>query len=659
MADDKKDKNVKKEKIIGIDLGTSNSAASILIGGKAEMIPAAEGVSLGGKAFPSYIAFTKDGQRLVGEPARRQAVQNPDRTVRAIKRKMGTSHRVKIDNKEYSPEELSSMILQKIKLDAEAYLGEKIEKAVITVPAYFNDSQRTATKNAGKIAGLEVVRIINEPTAACLAYGLDKAGEKSLKIAVLDEGGGTFDVTLMSMGEGVFEVISTSGDTALGGTDMDKAVQDWIVAEFRKQTGQDLTKDHQAMMRVLEAAEKAKIELSSVFTTRINLPFITAGPEGPLHLDLELTRSKLEELVDPIVKRLIPPMERALKDSGLQRNQIDRIIMIGGPSRMPIVQKIYADFFGKKPLLTVDPMEAVAQGAAIQGAILSGEVKDLLLLDVTPLTLSVETLGGVATAIIERNTTIPVEKAKVFSTAVDNQPGVEIHVLQGERPMAKDNISLGIFHLDGIPPAPRGVPQVEVKFSIDANGILQVTAKDLGTNKSQSITISGASKLSEEEIKRKIDDARKFEEEDKKTRENIETRNKAESMSYQIEKMLKDYGDKLDESTRNVILKDIEDVRDALKKENNFDDIKAKSAKLEQDAQKLGEAVYKQQQAAGAANAAQQAAQGFQGAPGAGPQGEPDYSGFGNAGGATYDSGKKKDKKKVVDVDWEDEDKKK
>ncbi|MHA1647935.1 MAG: molecular chaperone DnaK, partial [Promethearchaeota archaeon] len=523
-----KEKSKKKEKILGIDLGTSNSAAAVLIGGKPEIIPAAEGVSIGGKAFPSYVAFTKDGTRLIGEPARRQAVSNPERTIRKIKRKMGTQFKVKIDDKEYSPEEISSMILQKIKNDSESYLGESIAKAVITVPAYFNDSQRTATKDAGRIAGLDVVRIINEPTAACLAYGLDKGDHKSQKIAVLDLGGGTFDVTLMEMGDGVFEVLSTSGDTSLGGTDMDEAVKKWIVKEFKRQTDVDLSDNSQAMMRIIEAAEKAKIELSNTFSTQINLPFIAMGKDGqPLSLDLELSRSKLEELIQPILARLQPPMEKALRDSKLAINQIDRIIMVGGPSRMPIVMNKYKEFFGKEPEKGIDPMEAVAKGAAIQAGVLSGEVEDILLLDVTPLSLSIETLGGVATPLIERNTTIPVERSKVFSTATDNQPSVEINVLQGERPMAQDNISLGRFHLDGIPPAPRGTPQIEVKFTIDANGIVQVTAKDLGTNREQSITITGQSSLSEEEIQRKIHEAETHADEDEKIRKNIELRNEA------------------------------------------------------------------------------------------------------------------------------------
>lgn len=653
MTDEKK--KVRKEKILGIDLGTSNSAAAVMIGGKPEMIPAAEGVSLGGKAFPSYVAFLKDGTRLVGEPARRQAISNPDRTIRKIKRKMGTNEKIRIDNKEYTPEEISAMILQKIKKDAEDYLGETIEKAVITVPAYFNDSQRTATKDAGRIAGLDVVRIINEPTAACIAYGLDKTDQGSMKVAVLDLGGGTFDVTIMEMGEGVFEVLSTSGDTALGGTDMDEVVKEWIVNEFKKQTDVDITNDSQAMMRVIDAAEKAKIELSTTYSTRINLPFIAMGKDGqPLSLDLELTRAKFEELIDPILNRLIPPMERALRDSKLKKSDIKKIIMVGGPSRMPSVQKVYEDFFGRKPEKGIDPMECVAQGAAVQGGVLSGEVEDLLLLDVTPLTLSIETLGGVATPLIERNTTIPVERSKIFSTATDNQPSVEIHVIQGERPMAKDNITLGRFHLDGIPPAPRGVPQIEVTFSIDQNGIVHVKAKDLGTGKEQSITITGQSKLSEEEIQAKIREAEKHAEEDKKVREQIETKNEADALAFQAEKMMKDHADKLDDDLRNNLVRAIDEVKDALKADN-INRIKEAKTSLEEQLHKFAEKIYAQGGAPGgmggmggmdpaqAAKFAQQAAQGG--------------AGFGNQGGATYEepSNPGKEKKKVVDVEWEDE----
>lgn len=575
---------------------------------------------------------------------------------------MGTNFKVKIDAKEYSPEEISSMILQKIKNDSEAYIGESIGKAVITVPAYFNDAQRTATKDAGRIAGLEVVRIINEPTAACLAYGLDKGDHKAQKIAVLDLGGGTFDVTLMEMGDGVFEVLSTSGDTALGGTDMDEVVKDWIVKEFKRQTDVDLTTNSQAMMRIIEAAEKAKIELSNTFSTQINLPFIAMGKDGqPLSVDLELTRSKMVELIQPILARLHPPMEKALRDSKLSRNQINRIIMVGGPSRMPSVMKNYKDFFGREPEKGVDPMEAVAKGAAIQAGVLSGEVEDLLLLDVTPLSLSIETLGGVATPLIERNTTIPVERSKVFSTATDNQPSVEINVLQGERPMAQDNISLGRFHLDGIPPAPRGTPQIEVKFSIDANGIVQVTAKDLGTNREQSITITGQSSLSEEEIQRKIHEAEEHADEDEKIRKNIELRNEADGMAFQAKKMMEEHTDKLDDDLKNDLVKAMDEVNDAVKGDD-MTRIKTAKDDLEKHLHKLAEKIYATGGAQGgapggmggmtpeqAAQFAQQAAQAQKGAqPGAG-------AGYSSQGGATYDTGKKDKKKKVVDVDWEEE----
>ncbi|MHA1821023.1 MAG: molecular chaperone DnaK [Promethearchaeota archaeon] len=651
MADEKPKK---KEKIIGIDLGTSNSAAAVMIGGRPEVIPSAEGMTLGGKAFPSVVAFTKDGQRLVGEPARRQAISNPDRTIRKIKRKMGTNYKVKIDDKEYTPQEISAMILQKIKKDAEAYLGEPIKKAVITVPAYFNDAQRTATKDAGRIAGLDVVRIINEPTAACLAYGLDKSDQKSLKICVLDLGGGTFDVTVMEMGEGVFEVISTSGDTALGGTDMDEALVKYLIEEFRKQTNVDISNDSTARMRVLEAAEKAKIELSSIFTTRVNLPFIAQNESGPLHMDIEITRAKLEELIDPILKRLIPPMHRALEDAKLSPNQIDKVILVGGPTRMPSVRETFRKFFGREPERGIDPMECVSIGAAIQGAIIAGEIDDILLLDVTPLTLGIETLGGVMTPLIERNTTIPCERSKIFSTASDNQTAVEIHVLQGERPMAKDNLSLGKFRLEGIPPAPRGVPQIEVKFSIDANGIVHVTAKDLGTGKAQSITIEGNKGLSEDQINKMIEDAKRYEEQDKQIREKIEAKNQAEAMVYQTEKLMKDNPDKLDDTIKQKLLDGINEVKDAIKSDN-LNSIKKSMENLEKALHEFSMKLYGQ---------AGGAAQGMGGMGGMGGAAGFDPNQFMNAAqnaasGANTDNSSKKGesskKKKAVDVDWEEE----
>lgn len=592
-------------KIIGIDLGTSNTAAAVMEGGKVTIIPSAEGTSVGGKAFPSYVAFTKDGQMLVGEPARRQAVANPEGTVFAFKRKMGSDHKYKIAGKEFTPQQLSAFLLQKVKRDAEAFLGEKVEKAVITVPAYFNDNQRQATKDAGTIAGLEVVRLVNEPTAAALAYGLDKQG-RDQKIMVFDLGGGTLDVTIMELGkEGTFDVISTSGDTQLGGTDMDNALIDYITDEFRKDTGIDLKKDHTSMQRIKEAAEKAKIELSTVLETEINLPFISADASGPKHLAMKLTRSKLESLVEPIVKRCQKSIDTALEDAKLKTSDISKIILVGGPTRMPIVQKFVEDYVGKKIERGIDPMECVSSGAAIQAAVLTGEVKDVLLLDVTPLSLGIETLGGVMTRLIEKNTTIPVKKTQVFSTAADNQPAVTIHVLQGERSMAKDNVSLGKFDLDGIPPAPRGVPQIEVTFDIDANGILQVSAKDLGTGKAQHITISAPNKLSKEEIEKFIKEAEKFAEEDKKHKEKIETKNEADSFVYATEKALKEHGDKVSQDERLSVERALNDLKEALKGDD-IEKIKKTKEELIKVSQKLGEAVYKaSQQKASSTNADQ------------------------------------------------------
>jgi molecular chaperone DnaK len=591
------------EKIIGIDLGTSNSAAAVVEGGKPTIIPSAEGTTVGGKAFPSIVAFGAKDELLVGEPARRQAVSNPEKTIAGAKRKMGTSHKYKISEKEYTPEQISAFILQKIKKDAESYLGERIEKAVITVPAYFDDAQRQvpayfddaqrqATKDAGEIAGLKVLRLINEPTAACLAYGVDKAGKEE-KILVFDFGGGTLDVTIMEFGEGVFEVLSTFGDTQLGGRDMDEILLNYIVEQFKNDTGIDLTQDKMAIERLNEAAEKAKIELSSTLETDINLPFITADSSGPKHLTMKITRAKLEELVKDIIEKCRNPLENVLKDAKLTPNDITKIILVGGPTRMPIVQKFVEDYIGKKIERGIDPMECVAMGAAVQAGVLTGEVKDVLLLDVTPLTLGIETLGGVRTSLIERNTTVPASKTQVFSTAADSQTSVEIHVLQGEREMAGDNKTLGRFLLDGIPPAPRGMPQVEVVFDINADGILTVTAKDKATEKSQHITIKDSSRLNKDEIEKMKKEAEAHSADDRKKKDLIDARNVADTLIYSTEKTLRDAKDKVKEENK----KEVEEKIAGLKKTKDSDDIEAikkSSDELSQAIQKIGAELYQQ-----------------------------------------------------------------
>jgi len=594
-------------KIIGIDLGTSNSAASVMEAGKPVIIPSAEGASVGGKAFPSYVAFTKEGQLLVGEPARRQAVTNPDGTVFEVKRKMGTSFKYNINGKDYTPEQISAFILQKIKKDAETFLGAPVTKAVVTVPAYFDDAQRQATKNAGEIAGLEVVRVINEPTAAAFAYGLDKTSAKDQKILVFDLGGGTLDVTIMDFSEvdnqATFEVKSTSGDTALGGKDMDKVLIDYLVAAFKAESGVDVSGDKMAMNRVREAAEKAKIELSTTMETDINLPFITADANGPKHFQLKVTRAKLEELIKPLLEKMRKPVEQALNDAKLTPQQIDKIILIGGPTRMPSVKKFVETYVGKQVEGGIDPMEAVAKGAAIQADILAAKSegrepgKEILLLDVTPLTLGLETLGGVRTPLIDRNTTIPTSKSQTFSTAADNQTSVEIHVLQGEREFAKDNKTLGNFILDGIPPAPRGIPQVEVTFDIDANGILSVHAKDKATGKENKITIQGSSNLKKDEIERMKKEAEAHAEEDRKRKETVEMRNQADTLISVSEKTLKDAGDKAKAEDRTSVEEKIKALKE-VKDKDDVDALKKAMDALSEAIQKVGAAMYEAQKPA-------------------------------------------------------------
>ena len=580
-------------KIIGIDLGTTNSCVSVMEGGEAVVIPNAEGA----RTTPSVVAFSKDGERMIGQVAKRQAVTNADRTIISIKRHMGTDYRVNIDGKPYSPQEISAMILQKLKADAEAYLGQPVNQAVITVPAYFSDSQRQATKDAGKIAGLEVLRIINEPTAAALAYGVDKESEQ--KIMVYDLGGGTFDVSILDIGEGVLEVLSTAGDTHLGGDDFDQRIIDWMVDEFKKSNGIDLSNDRMAMQRLKEAAEKAKIELSGMSQTSINQPYITADATGPKHLELTLTRAKFNELTADLVDRTMTPVRKALQDAGLRASDLKKVLMVGGSTRIPAVYDAVKKELNCEPFKGINPDECVAVGAAIQGGVLQGDVKGLLLLDVTPLSLGIETLGGVCTKIIERNTTIPTHKSQVFSTAADNQPSVEINVLQGEREFARDNKSLGVFHLDGIAPAPRGVPQIEVTFDIDANGIVKVSAKDLGTGKEQNITITASTNMSKDDIDKAVKEAEQFAADDKKKREEVDIRNGADQMVFQTEKMLKENGDKMPADVKSEAEAKLAELKTAVQS-GSIDDIKAKQDALSHVFEKMYQAAAAAQQAAGA-----------------------------------------------------------
>lgn len=626
-------------KVIGIDLGTTNSCVAVMEGGEPTVITNAEG----NRTTPSVVGFAKNGERLVGETAKRQAVTNPDRTITSIKRHMGESYTVEIDGKKYTPQDISAMILAKLKTDAESYLGEKVNEAVITVPAYFSDAQKQATKDAGKIAGLEVKRIINEPTAASLSYGLDKE-EGSHKILVYDLGGGTFDVSILELGDGVFEVLATNGDTHLGGDDFDNALMNFIADSFGKENGIDLRKDNMALQRLKEAAEKAKKELSSAQTTNVNLPFITVSDAGPLHLNMDISRAKYDQLTADLVNRTVEPIKKAMADAGVTNSDIDKVILVGGSTRGPAVQEAVKKVTGKDPFKGINPDECVAVGAAIQAAVLTGEVNDVLLLDVTPLSLSIETMGGIATKLIERNTTIPTKKSQIFSTAADNQTAVDIHVMQGERDMAAGNITLGRFQLSGIAPAPRGVPQIEVTFDIDANGIVNVSAKDMGTGKEQKITITSSTSLSEEEINQKVKEAEQYAAEDSKKKQEVEDRNKAENLIYETEKSLKELEGKIDENEK----KEAEDAKEDLKKAleaNNPDDIKAKTDALTEKFHKIAEKLYQQQGAAGAGPDMSGMAGGAAGAAGAaGNDGNASSQGSETAGGASGDN--------VVDADF-------
>ncbi len=602
-------------KVIGIDLGTTNSCVAVIEGGEPVVIANAEGA----RTTPSVVAFSKDGERMVGQVAKRQAITNPERTVASIKRHMGSDYKVAIDGKNYTPQEISAMILQKLKGDAEAYLGSTVTEAVITVPAYFTDAQRQATKDAGKIAGLDVKRIINEPTAAALAYGIDK--EDDQKVMVYDLGGGTFDVSIIEMGDGVQEVLATAGNNRLGGDDFDQRIIDWLADEFKKEQGIDLRSDKMAMQRLKEAAEKAKIELSGVTTSQISLPFITADATGPKHLETTLTRAKFNEMTADLVEATMGPVRQALSDSGLQASQINKVLMVGGSSRIPAVQEAIKSYMGHEPFKGINPDECVAVGAAIQGGVLGGDVEGILLLDVTPLSLGIETMGGVSTKIIERNTTIPTKKSQIFSTAADNQTSVEVHVLQGEREFAKDNKTLGVFHLDGIMPAPRGVPQIEVTFDIDANGIVHVSAKDLGTQKEQSISITSSTNMSKDDVEKAVKEAEQYAAEDKKRKESIDTRNEADQMVYQCEKIIKENGDKIPENDKTEIQSKIDALKEALKGDN-MDDIKAKKDALTEKFNKVAETMYQ------AAAAQAQAAQGGANPGDAGAQGGKGDDGY-------------------------------